>query len=166
MKRTAHLIAILILMALAGNALAAGFLKIGDIKGESTDQAHKDWIVIESWSFGESRPGTAAATTGKRQHAPFKVTKAVDKSSPMLQRAAQTGQTFERVYLDAAETGADGRETYLKYELENVMITSYSLSSGGDRPMESFALNYKAIKTDTVPYRPARRTEKPEVQPE
>ncbi|MGH2589037.1 MAG: type VI secretion system tube protein Hcp [Dehalococcoidia bacterium] len=28
------------------------FAKLGDIRGESTDKDHKDWIEIESWSFG------------------------------------------------------------------------------------------------------------------
>jgi len=26
----------------------AAYVKIGDIKGEATDQDHKDWIIIES----------------------------------------------------------------------------------------------------------------------
>jgi len=28
----------------------AAFLKLGDIKGESTDQEHKEWIIIQSMS--------------------------------------------------------------------------------------------------------------------
>jgi len=33
----------------------AGYLKIGDIKGESTDEGHKDWINLLSVSQRRSR---------------------------------------------------------------------------------------------------------------
>ena len=45
----------------AAPAAAAGYLKLGDIKGESSDSKHKDWIDVESWSWGESRPAGAAS---------------------------------------------------------------------------------------------------------
>ena len=34
---------------------------------------------------------------------------------------------------------------YLSIELENAMISNYSVSSGGDRPTESLALNFTKI---------------------
>jgi type VI protein secretion system component Hcp len=48
--------------------------------------------------------------------------------------------------LTASYTDA-GRVTYYKYELTNVMVTSYSISgTGDDIPMEDFSLNYEEIK--------------------
>jgi type VI secretion system secreted protein Hcp len=34
---------------------------------------------------------------------------------------------------------------YLKIELEDAIVSAYSLSSGGDRPSESFSLNFAKI---------------------
>ncbi len=34
------------------------FLKIGDVKGESRDDKHKDEIDVLSWSWGMSQSGT------------------------------------------------------------------------------------------------------------
>lgn len=33
------------------------FIKIGDIKGESMDKAHKDEIDVLNWSWGMSQSG-------------------------------------------------------------------------------------------------------------
>jgi type VI secretion system secreted protein Hcp len=137
-------------------ASAAGYLKIGDIKGESTDEGHKGEIQIESWSWGETSTTrlageTAAASglpTGKRQHKPLTITKAVDKASPKLQEASVSGRMIPSMSLTLPK-GEGKEQTYLTYKLENVMITSYQTSSaaGGDLPMESFSLNYEEIKT-------------------
>ena len=44
------LVAIMMLAGFAPEADAAAFMKLGDIKGEATDNEHKDWIIIESMS--------------------------------------------------------------------------------------------------------------------
>jgi type VI secretion system secreted protein Hcp len=36
--------------------------------------------------------------------------------------------------------------------LENAMIASYSASSGGDRPMESFSINFTKIEYKYTPF--------------
>ena len=36
-------------------------------------------------------------------------------------------------------------ETFLTYEMENTGLSHYSLSSGGDMPMESLSLNFTKI---------------------
>lgn len=56
-------IAIIIAFTLvAGSAQAAGYLKLGDIKGEATeasDPNHDKWIDVLSVSWGQSKPGAA-----------------------------------------------------------------------------------------------------------
>ena len=37
----------------------AAFMKLGDIKGEATDQKRSDWIIIESYN-----PGKGASVNG------------------------------------------------------------------------------------------------------
>lgn len=141
-------------------AFAAGYLKLGDIKGESTDSEHKDWIIIESMSSPifrstqDSEPTAAGMASGKRQHKPLVITKELDKASPKLQEAATKGKVFPKVIIhvqanEGSSAYGGARATYLKYELENVMITSYQVSgdsAAGEVPMEEFALNYEEIK--------------------
>ncbi|HEX7892989.1 MAG TPA: type VI secretion system tube protein Hcp, partial [Terriglobales bacterium] len=40
------------------------FLKLGDIKGDSTDKTHSDCIDVLSWSWGASQSGTMHMGTG------------------------------------------------------------------------------------------------------
>lgn len=40
------------------------FIKIDGIKGESTDDKHKDEIDVLSWSWGMSQSGTVHTTGG------------------------------------------------------------------------------------------------------
>ncbi len=65
------------------------FLKIEGIKGESTDDKHKDWIEILSYSWGVSQMASASASTsggGTSQRADFQdisIVKTLDSSSPL-----------------------------------------------------------------------------------
>lgn len=138
-------LAVLIILPGISSADAAAFMKIADIKGEASDKDHQDWIIIESMSPPLKPTGQA---TGRRQHKPLTITKTVDKASPMLQRASNSGRVFPTVIIEVSKYGGN-RATYLKYELTNVMITSYSVNdpgTAGEVPMESFSLNYSEIE--------------------
>ncbi len=41
------------------------FVNFGDIKGESTDKGHKDWIEVSSFGHGEANTGNPTGATGK-----------------------------------------------------------------------------------------------------
>lgn len=101
--------------------IAAGvnaYMKIGDIKGESTDQDHKDWIIIESMiGVIGSRAASAAAVPGD-----VTITKAIDRSSPQLAESMTKGISFAEVIIDTPRT--DGKPGYFTYILKNVKIIS------------------------------------------
>ena len=68
------------------------YVKIGDIKGEATDQDHKDWIIIESMSSAISRSIPSGAkdqqrTKGETVLADINLVRQLDKSSTKLQEA-------------------------------------------------------------------------------
>tara|TARA_R110002049_G_scaffold87533_1_gene221895 strand:- start:39488 stop:39772 length:285 start_codon:yes stop_codon:yes gene_type:complete len=68
MKRHSALVSGILILFFVGNALAqSGYLKIGDIKGESTERAHKDWIVIESFSQGLEQQQLAMTGSTRRR---------------------------------------------------------------------------------------------------
>jgi len=137
---------------------AAVFMKLGDIEGESssTDNAHKEWIVIESLStsmnVSPTHTSTGAGASRRRGDAiveEISLTKFVDKASPKLAEAVCKGTVIPKVeiYVTASYTD-EGREPYYMYELTNVMVTSYSVNAGGsgDQPVEDFKLNFGEIK--------------------
>lgn len=148
--------AIALTMTLIGTsdeAEAAAFLKFEGVDGESTDQAHDKWIDVLSFSHSMHIPvGATAGTTRERASAvveDFTITKELDKSSPKISEKLLMGEVIPKVEIELTANYGGSRATYLKYELTNVMVTSYSISGSGqsgDVPMESISLNFEEIK--------------------
>ena len=159
LKKSQTIAAVATTLALAGPGLASAaadyFLKIDGIDGESTDDKHKGEIVIESWSWGVSQSSAGAAggaRAGKPCTAPMSFTKKVDKATPLLMANAVAGMVIPRAILIGRKAG-EGQQDYLKYELKNVIVTSYqtSGSSGSSVPVDQFSLNFASL---TVEYKP------------
>ncbi|WP_424813027.1 Hcp family type VI secretion system effector [Roseococcus sp. YIM B11640] len=130
------------------------FLKYGSIKGETTQQAHKDWIEINSMQFGMGRSITASqgGASKRESTAPsiseIVLTKSMDISSPLLFKEALGGKAVE-VKIELTQTDNNGKHIpYQKYVLSDAVIASYSISSGGDRPMESLSLNFMKVDSE------------------
>ncbi len=85
----------------------------------------------------ESREAASGLASGKRMHKPFTITKEIDKSSPLLAQACASGKHFPEVDVDIASA---------HYKLMDVIISSDTKSSGGDRPMESISFTYQKIE--------------------
>jgi len=130
------------------SSTAKGYIKIGDIKGESVDKGHKDWIVIESMSNPLS-PDESTVSGSREASAPslseLTVTKPMDYASPILSRYVTTGTPIPAVEIEFAdpETGV----VYYKFELKDVIVTSVSTSeeSGDPVPTEEITMNYGKI---------------------
>ncbi len=132
------------------------YLQIEPIKGESTDEKHKDWIEVESFSHNLSQPMSGPSGTGGRAAAradfgPFVVMKSIDKASVDLNLHCAQGKHIAKLVLEVCqETGE--KVCYLKYELENVMVQSVSISGGGSmRPSESVVFVYDKIAWTYTP---------------
>jgi type VI secretion system secreted protein Hcp len=132
----------------------AGYIKFDGVDGECKDKDHKGWIDIESMSQGMRQPGRGATGASRRRGDvivdDIQTTKLYDKSSPKLAEAVCNGKVFPKVEIHfTASTTDKGRETYLSYELKNVMVTSYNMSGVGQSdtpPMDSFSLNFEEIR--------------------
>ena len=133
----------------------AGYMKLGDIEGESKDSAHEGWINLLSVSQALSRPMRAGASGSTRQRASVDcgdvvVVKEMDASTTKLIEAICDGTVFPECKIDlCTSTGADGRVPYFMWELTNVFCTSYSVSGAtadGAVPTEQLSLNYEEIK--------------------
>lgn len=129
---------------------AAGYLKIGDIKGESSDEAHKDWINLQSFSWG-----VTSLVRGGAMLKELIVTKELDKSSPLLFLATATGETIPKVILRMTRPNADGTdEIYYEMTLENVRIVRHTTDSKlvrTERPEEHVSLIFPKVEISYTP---------------
>ena len=68
----------------------------------------------------------------------------MDTSSASLFQESLTGEGHN-VVLYFTDTKNKPNANYLQIELENVLISGFSMSSGGDKPTESISLNFTKI---------------------
>ena len=149
------LLGLLVLVA-THPANAAAFVKFDGVDGEAMDKDHDKWIEVESVSARmDLAPASVAGSGGTARssadlaHDTFVLTKTVDKSSAKLSEAVCSGKVFPKVEIHMTASYGGSRATYLKYELTNVRITSYSVGGAAestDRPMEEIALNFGKVK--------------------
>jgi type VI secretion system secreted protein Hcp len=137
------------------------------IKGDVTEDSHKDWIELSSfqWGVGRGISSPTGASADRESSAPsvseITTTKAQDKASVKILTEALQGEG-KTVIIDLVKTEKGKLETYLQFTLTNTMISGYSMSSGGDRPSESLSLNFTKIEMKATPLGASGSTESPE----
>ncbi|HTZ39195.1 MAG TPA: type VI secretion system tube protein Hcp [Syntrophales bacterium] len=118
----------LILTATPCAASFDSFANFGDIKGESTDKDHKDWVMVLSYNHQVSQPASQppSQASGRSSqsnlpaHGDIQIVKFIDKSSPKLVEACAYGKLISSVDLDLVRNG----QIYLRIHMENVVIAS------------------------------------------
>jgi type VI secretion system secreted protein Hcp len=104
------------------------FAKIGDIKGESLDDKHKDQIEVLSWSWGLTNSGAGAAGggggSGKASFQELTFTHKIDKASPALMKGCATGQHMKEVLLSGRRKAGKGQPDFLIIKMSDVIITA------------------------------------------
>jgi len=132
------------------------FIKIDDIKGESSDDKHKDEIEVLSWNWGVTQSGTMHQGTGggagKANVQDLTFTKLVDKSTPNLVRFACNGKHLGTAVLTVRKAAGDSPLEYVKITLTNVIVTSVNLGgTGGVLLSETVSLNFAQVKLEYTP---------------
>ena len=150
--------ACLLWTTLPAHAAFDAFLKIEGVPGEATATGHKDEIDIESFSMGVARTvvtGGGGTQTGRPQFTDISFSHQLDKASPLLMLRCAQGTHIQTAVLTCRTVGASSFVFY-KITLTDVVVTSVSVggASGGDRPTESFSLNYARIEWEYIPQLP------------
>ena len=122
------------------------------INGDSIIEGHDKWITISSLQMGVGRAisvsgGGADRETSNPSFSELTMTKSTDIASADLFMQAVCGKSLGKAEIHFLQTGgADKKQqVFLKIELTDAIVSSYSASSGGDRPSESFSLNFTQI---------------------
>lgn len=133
------------------------FIKIGDIKGESQDKAHKDEIEVLNWSWDMVQSGNmhvgSGGGAGKVEIRDLSFTKYIDKATPNLMMLCSSGKHIDKVKLTMRKAGGESSVEYLVINLEEVMVTSLSTGGSGsdDRSTERVTLNFAQVLVDYQP---------------
>ncbi len=139
----------------------------GNIKGDVTADGFKDQVELHSFQWGTGRgiSSPVGASADREASAPsvseITVTKDQDKGSVKLINEALQGEG-KNCLISFAKTDKGKLSTFLEFTLTNTMISSYSISSGGDRPTESLSLNFTKIEVKVTPMGAEGSGESPE----
>jgi len=132
------------------------FAKLGDIKGESLDDKHKDEIEVLSWSWGVSNAVTVAGTgagQGKASFNDLSFTHKIDKASPVLMQACATGVHLKEATITHRKAGK-GQQEFLVIKMNDVIVTAVMDAEGkGGEGAEAVSLAFAKID---VAYRPQK----------
>jgi type VI secretion system secreted protein Hcp len=138
------------------------FAKIGDIKGESSDDKHKEEIEVLSYSWGVKATvihelGGGGAVAGKPTFQDLSITHHIDKATPRLFGACATGVHFKDAIITHRKAGK-GQHEYLVIKMNDVIVTGVAHSSDKESTAEvvtmSFAkvnVEYQPLKADGTP---------------
>jgi len=126
------------------------FIKIGDIKGESTDDRHKDQIASQGWAWGVSATAGPSSGSGSGAGKPtfldLSFSHSYDKASPLLMKACATGQHLPEAVLTERKSG-ERQADFLTIKMTDVVVTSVSPASFADGQIrESVALRFAKVE--------------------
>lgn len=109
-------------------------LKLGDVKGESTDDKHKDEIDVLKFSWSVRNAGSTGqgggGGTGKAAFTDIEFQHRIDKASTALWKVCATGEPIKEGTLTAAKSGK-GPQDFLVIKMTDVLVTSVSKSGTG-----------------------------------
>jgi type VI secretion system secreted protein Hcp len=134
------------------------FLDLDGIAGESQDSEFPGTFEILDFSYGATTslsPVNTGSGASKVKPRDMSFTKLVDKSSPTLFKACCTGRHIKSATLHVRKSNA--KQEYLKIELENVFISSYSSApnSSDGIPLDVVTLSYGEFEIDYTAQDPA-----------
>jgi type VI secretion system secreted protein Hcp len=128
------------------------YIEYEGIKGNVTADGFADHLRVSSISFGVGRGISMEAGNMANREATrpslseITFTKDADISSTALFKESVTGAAGKLVKIKFVQTGADAVTSYMDYELEDCLVSGYSISAGGDSdPVESITLSYAKI---------------------
>lgn len=129
------------------------YLKLPDIKGESTVEEYADQIEINSFSYSCSQPTSPVRsndgpTTGRAMHNLISLSKSMDLASTDICKQVWGGNTLADAVITFCRTDNNKDLPYLVITLEEVVVANYTISGGGGIPSESISLNFSTIKFD------------------
>jgi type VI secretion system secreted protein Hcp len=143
------------------------FIKLSTIPGESTDDKHKDWIEVLSFSHGLAQhtagavSATGGHTGGRVDIAELSFVHGLDKASPKLALACCTGEHIPEVKMELCKAGGT-KELFMEYKFTDVVVSSVrpggSSTATGAVPLEEVSIAFGKIswKYSVIDYKTGR----------
>lgn len=127
------------------------FLDMGDVKGNSIDPEHLEFVEVLTISGGITAASVGAAGAASQSPAQcdvFTFTARASRATPKLPYLVASGTHIAEVGLYVRRANQTIPMDYLVYKLKEVVVTSYRVVGGGDRAdtIDQFSVSYGAFE--------------------
>jgi type VI secretion system secreted protein Hcp len=132
------------------------FAKLGDIKGESIDDKHKDEIEVLSYSWGLTNSGSISSqglAAGKTVFKDLSMVHHIDVASPSLLKACATGIHLKDATITQRKSGK-GQQEFLVIKMNDVIITSVTHGDDPNHSSEVVSLTFSKVDLEYKPQKP------------
>ena len=135
------------------------YIQLEGIPGSATDDKHKAWIEVLSFSWGVEQQGASRSvggdqTTGKANLRDVTFVKVVDQSSPKLALMCASGGHIPKGVIDWCQATGQ-KHCFMKYTLSDIVISAVQVggnTGGGDsKPTEEVSMRYAKIEWEYTP---------------
>lgn len=126
-------------------------------KGEATAKGYENQITLLSVDWNVSRELTSFTGTARDREASaarlgeVTITKLQDKASTYFFHEATVGKGQKAIF-HVTKQGEEGLDEIMTIELTDAMISSYSVSVQGDRPVETITISYTEMVNSVFEY--------------
>ncbi len=145
----------------AGNPADGIYMRLGAgpgaIFGDSTARGYENWINLQSFQMGIGiglMPDGSGLLASRPSVSEVTVSRSFDGASLAILANLLRGREVGQATVEFVRSGPLGPVTYLQYELDDVIFTGMSISSGGERPSESDSLNFSGFRKTTWEIKP------------
>lgn len=143
-------------LAIAPHASAAIYMKVGDIKGESTSQHYQDWIDVEDYVIGfagasHSQPNLRGRLTK------FDVAADVSKASPLILLSTLTGKHHSELILAITRNVGGQPQEYARWTFDNILFTAFKQTAVGSPvtvPRDLYSIDAAEVKYQYTEFGP------------
>ncbi len=153
MKKTIVIFLVHFFILSGSQTFAQIYISFDGVKGESNFKPFASSTEISSLAWGVKNNSTigggGGASVGKAQVGELVITKPRGSISAALQMCVFHGKPIPKAEIRFYKMGAGNPTSYLTINLENVLITNWSISADGrNAPVESFSLIFTKFKTE------------------
>jgi type VI secretion system secreted protein Hcp len=131
------------------------FAKIGDIKGDSTDNKHQDEVEVLSYSWGVTNTGNigtgGGGGAGRATFQDLSIVHKIDRASPQLLQACATGQHLKEATITFRKAGK-GQRDFLIIKMNDVIISGVVQSApSSEAGSETVSLEFAKVDWEFKP---------------
>ena len=120
---------LLVLFAASSALRADVFVDIADVKGEASDERHKNWVTCDSFAFGVAREVAVAGAnrrlSASAQFSEITLLRKTDVSSCDLFFYTASGDNVGKVVIEFTRPGRENPAVYLR--IESAQVTTETM---------------------------------------